>query len=107
MSDCHTTGLNFTHTPLNEEGEHIRLIRFVQLPDIQRSPEQPSIQCYIQAFDLKELGPGKLLRFKTLSYLWGSATERIPILINGHTFNVLPNLHKFPEQMRDFEHGYL
>jgi hypothetical protein len=89
------------------ENKYIRLSKFLRATDNEKSPEETSIQCYIRVFNLKELGPGKLQQYKALSYLRGQASERIPILTNGQTFNVLPNLHNFLEEMRDFKHSYL
>jgi hypothetical protein len=85
------------------ENKYIRLSRFLRATSNEKSPEETSIQCYIRVFDLKELGPGKLQQYKALSYLSGQASERIPMLTNGQTFQCAPKSSQLPRGDAGFQ----
>lgn len=43
----------------------------------------------------------KLVRYHTLSYVWGDATDTLPITVNGAGARITRNLHHFLEHLRN------
>lgn len=88
------TPLVFRYTPLPPNASAQKVIRVIDLlPD-----EQPSsvIKCNIQLVSLHQN-----VAYDALSYCWGNAAVKVPILCNGAELEVTTNLHSALRRLRD------
>lgn len=74
------------------EARHIRLLR------LSSSPHIDDIKCDLRLFRLRDR-----MRYKALSYAWGSAEDPGLICINGHEVHISRNLHDFLRVLRKRE----
>jgi hypothetical protein len=79
----------FLYRPLQTSPQELRLV-FIQ-PGSFFSP----INCVLKHEFLKDEP-----FFEALSYVWGNAQETVPILLNGHVFNLTTNLEFALQHLR-------
>lgn len=86
----------FTYSPLDEGKSEIRLVRFV--------PEKSDAAVYPAApirLELKHaIVDDALTHYAALSYVWGEATDTVPIYINDVPHPIGRNLHAALTQLR-------
>ncbi|KAH7069928.1 heterokaryon incompatibility protein-domain-containing protein, partial [Paraphoma chrysanthemicola] len=76
--------VKFTHTPLDDSEQQIRLLKLQ--PGLPESP----IHCDFEAYCV-----GNAPSYIGISYMWGPVTPTHTILLNGMTYTVRENLFNF------------
>jgi hypothetical protein len=87
----------FQYTPLPPNSSAQKIIRIIDL-----LPDQPSsvIKCNIQLVSLYQ-NPA----YEALSYYWGNATVKLPILCNGAKLEITTSLYSALRRLRDRNHN--
>ncbi|KAF2176770.1 hypothetical protein K469DRAFT_645244 [Zopfia rhizophila CBS 207.26] len=76
----------YRYSSLSSEPNSIRLLRLMP-----NKEEHAPIQCQLFNYSPQETGE-KTLPYEAISYVWGDPNKTLPILIDGHHFNVTVNL---------------
>ena len=95
----------FSHTPLSATKDQIRLLK-VQASQADEDPTQ-HVHIQICHFDLEQVGRGKAVPYKALSYVWGEEEAIHTVYVNEAPFRIRPNLYDLLLQFRSQEHSYL
>jgi hypothetical protein len=85
----------YHYSPLPPGPDSIRLLR-LRLDKEEIAP----IQCQLFNYSLDESDRRPPL-YEALSYIWGNPEKTLPILLDGHYFNVTQNLHAALRHLRD------
>lgn len=84
----------FIHSPLNQGGREIRLVRFVCGAD------GPVDILETISLELQHVSLNDDISYTAVSYTWGSATGSVEIEVNGCQFGTTQNLHEALRQFR-------
>lgn len=90
------------YTPLDTESLEIRILTLFPAPPSEEdcSPSTFEIRCSLSVGSLKD--PSSL-RYEALSYVWGDASDRRPIVVNGQVRSVTANLAAALRHLRSFK----
>lgn len=76
------------YTPLRQSAREFRILQLY--PPEPLGDDSAEICCELEVFSL--LPDSDCTRYKALSYVWGDANDRRPIVVNGHVLMVTVNL---------------
>lgn len=68
----------------------------IRLAIIEPGAEEDDIRCRILQGNIENIG-----NYEALSYAWGDATNRVPIILDDKTFEVTPNLESALRNLRN------
>ncbi|KAH3913242.1 hypothetical protein HBH56_113530 [Parastagonospora nodorum] len=85
---------SYRYQPLSSTNNSIRLLRLMP----NRDPNT-EIQCELFEYSLQDSCESHL--YEALSYVWGDANKKLPVIIHGHRFDATVNLHAALSRLRN------
>lgn len=82
--EIHLDAEKFSYSPLDTLSGYIRVVQL-----LKELSTEGLIQCTIKHVRMSDHP------YRCLSYVWGSGSEHVPILMDGKIFYVRLNLHQF------------
>ena len=89
----------YIYQPLNADNREIRILT-LHTPLILPDRDEPIVYGSLQEISL-DSGPF----YFALSYVWGDASQKFPIILDGKVFNVTANLHGALKQLQQKGYG--